>query len=307
VGWRITDWHDFEPSKQNDRDQTGALKYWKCPVSQNRRYKLLVLGDPKGWLYLSFWHAIVASWGRQTQESREDGVLRTASAGDHAATLEELAADTLIPAKKLQPAISKFLQMGWLCLDSKCIPNGIQMYSDTRLDKTRLDKTKLEEETPQFLSFPEIEYVQLTEQQYQKLCDKWGKDAVDNKIPDLDYWLCHNPKKRQGRDCYKTLNAWLRKDGGQGDPRKAVLALVCRVRQAPDHIKEGVERLLGVFSRWPATEAGLDFWVLGLRVRGTWLTEKDTKEVVHGVEHHAGIEPNRDVLAECRHGIAGRY
>ncbi len=142
MGWKINNWERFEPPKQNDRDQTGALKYWKCPVSQNRRYKLLTMSGPKGWEMLGIWHAIVASWGRQTRESRKGGVLRTALAGNNPASLSELAADALVPQVKLKAAIAKLLEMGWLCVESNCNPEEPEMDSETRLDKTRLDKTR---------------------------------------------------------------------------------------------------------------------------------------------------------------------
>ena len=142
MAWRIPDWEKFEPPIRSDRDSTKELRWWKCPVTQNRRYKLLVR-TRNGWKLLGVWHALVASWGRQTAKSRQGGVFRTALAGNKPATLEELSADTLVPKNTLDTAIKRLIELGWLtAVSNHDIPLDIppdvpavrQLESETRLD-----------------------------------------------------------------------------------------------------------------------------------------------------------------------------
>jgi len=204
MGWRIENWDKFEPPIQNDRDQSGELKWWKCPVSQNRRYKLLVMSEKTGWQMLGIWHAIVASWGRQTRESRKDGVLRTAMAGDNPATLKELSADTLVPQAKLKRAIAKFVEMGWLAVESNWNPDGIQTDSETRLDKTRLEENRKE-----YIYIADCSKVKLTQEDYDWLVDKWDKARVDAMALELEEYFYRKPKECATRNHKLTINNWL--------------------------------------------------------------------------------------------------
>lgn len=150
MAWRITDWEQFEPAKRSDRECNGPLRWWKCPVSQNMRYKGLVR-DHHGWQLLGIWHALVASWARQTRNSRQKGFFRGASTDDTLATLAELSDDTLVPKRTLKIAITRFVELGWLSIViPNDIPNDIptvyQWYSETRLDKTREEKKEKKEE-----------------------------------------------------------------------------------------------------------------------------------------------------------------
>ncbi len=230
MGWKIDDWKKFEPPLQNDRKQVGGLKWWKCPVGQNRRYKLLVMSGPKGWEMLGIWHALVASWGRQTRESRQGGMLRTALAGNDPALLSELASDTLVPQAKLKPAIAKFLEMGWLGLESNCNPNGIhirnpdgiQTDSETRLEETRQDKIRKE-----YIDIPNCSKVRLTQEDYDWLVSEWDKARVDAMILEAEDYFCSKPKKCASRNHKLTVNNWIRrnddkakaKQSGKPDPQ----------------------------------------------------------------------------------------
>jgi len=208
MAWKIKGWQEYEPPKQNDRDQSGALKYWKCPVSQNRRYKMLVMSGTRGWEVLGIWHAIVASWGRQKRGSRKDGVLRTAMAGDNPATLEELAIDTFVPRNKLRDAVAKFVSLGWLeDMLPEGNPDGIHADSETRLDKTKQDKTRLE-----YIAIPDCQKVQLTQEDYDWLKTKWGEAAVEAMILEAEDFAIREPKKSKGRNWKLTINNWLTRE-----------------------------------------------------------------------------------------------
>ena len=115
MGWRIPDWEKFEPPPRSDRNTDGALRWWKCPVTQNRRYKWLVK-QRNGWKLLGVWSALVSCWGRQSKKSRQGGVFRTVSSGDQPATLEELSGDSMVPKRTLEAAIKQFLEIGWLAV-----------------------------------------------------------------------------------------------------------------------------------------------------------------------------------------------
>ena len=228
MGWKITDWEKLEIPERKDRDCTGPLDYWKCPVTQNRRYKLLI-GQPKGWQWLGIWHALVASWGRQTRTSRQGGVFRTSEAGDRPASLEDLAADTLVPVKLLKEAIVKFLSSGWLSeLATNWQPIGNQMAGsgDTRLDKTRLDKTIL---TPK-LRFGgnenELGLVELTPEQHDKLEIKWGAAELSERLTAAhNYFQQIGPQAtaKRYKSHYHTLLNWDRMEKKRAQQNRPAL------------------------------------------------------------------------------------
>lgn len=56
-----------------------------------------------------------------------------------------------------------------------------------------------------------IDTVFLTQLEYDRLCEEFGKDAVDNCIEALDEWQTNNPKKAK-KDHNKTLRVWIKKD-----------------------------------------------------------------------------------------------
>ena len=67
---------------------------------------------------------------------------------------------------------------------------------------------------------PKVEYVQIHQAQYENLCAKWPKAAVDEMVLELDEWLCNNPNKRKGRDCNRTLHNWLRRESKKKEEKK---------------------------------------------------------------------------------------
>ena len=313
MGWKIDNWERFEPPKQNDRDQTGELKYWKCPVSQNRRYKLLTMSGPRGWEMLGIWHAIVTSWGRQTRESRKGGVLRTALAGNNPASLKELASDTLVPQAKLKPASAKLLEIGWLELESGCNtngsqmdnPNGIQTDSETRLDETRLDETRQEEKPP----VPKFTYrhnVKLTRVEYDKLLAELGDQGR------LDCWLdklsgYKASKGKSYKSDYATWGswgkAWWQREGSsmfgtkpqtqKEDGKIAILDTVAAKLNTPDHIKAKVASLIALYPRWAVNENILGFWCDRMKI----LDGPRSKRVLDIVLNKSGDwEPEKKIL-----------
>lgn len=160
MAWRIPDWEQFEPPKRPDREQAGPLLYWKCPTSQNRRYKQL-LKERGGCAKLGVWVALVSSWGRQTRESRISGILRSPEVGMKPASIDEISQDTMIHKRTLRVAIKRFIELGWLEEISdpgttsdipSDTPSVRQRYSETRLDETRQDKTLKNSEEPNRLS-----------------------------------------------------------------------------------------------------------------------------------------------------------
>jgi len=197
LAWKITDWEQIEPPKRSDRHPTGAIKWWKCPTSQNRRYKQL-LADRRGMEVVAAWYAIVASWGRQSKESRDEGILRSPGAGARPATLQELAVDTMIPAKKLEYAIHKLLSVGWLSTVDAIgttgdIPEGRQWSSETRQDKKRKEKKRREENPTPKINFRD--HVTLTQIQNDKLFTKLGQAKLDACYDKLENYKASNGKK----------------------------------------------------------------------------------------------------------------
>ena len=60
------------------------------------------------------------------------------------------------------------------------------------------------------LSYMEIDYVNLTQENYNKLVEKYGESNVKDKLIALDSYLANGIKKYKNH--YKTLQNWLNKD-----------------------------------------------------------------------------------------------
>ena len=74
-----------------------------------------------------------------------------------------------------------------------------------RLDKIRLDKDKNRIDKKD--KYGEYKRVELTQNEYQKLCEDFGKDFIDNQITLLDEYVESNNNKNK----YKNFNLVLRK------------------------------------------------------------------------------------------------
>lgn len=74
-----------------------------------------------------------------------------------------------------------------------------------RLDKIRLDKDK--NRIDKKYKYGDYKRVELTQNEYQKLCDDFGKDFIDNQITLLDEYVESNNNKNK----YKNFNLVLRK------------------------------------------------------------------------------------------------
>lgn len=65
-----------------------------------------------------------------------------------------------------------------------------------------------------YIHIPNVEKVQLTQEQYDKLVADYGKDYIDNKILDLDNYIV-NGKGSRYKDHNKVLRSWIRNDKKQ--------------------------------------------------------------------------------------------
>ena len=74
-----------------------------------------------------------------------------------------------------------------------------------RLDKIRLDKDKIRLDKKD--KYGEYKRVELTQNEYQKLCDDFGKDFIDNQITLIDEYVESNNNKNK----YKNFNLVIRK------------------------------------------------------------------------------------------------
>ena len=74
-----------------------------------------------------------------------------------------------------------------------------------RLDKIRLDKDKNRIDSKN--KYGEYKRIELTQQEYEKLCDDFGKDFINNQIALLDEYVESNNNKNK----YKNFNLVIRK------------------------------------------------------------------------------------------------
>lgn len=96
-------------------------------------------------------------------------------------------------------------------LDTDCIQHVPNLEAQVRLGKYSIVKDKKEKI---YIHIPNVEKVELTQEQYDKLVAEHGKEYVDNKILDMDSYVINNPKKAY-KDYYRALGTWIRKDKQQ--------------------------------------------------------------------------------------------
>ena len=72
-------------------------------------------------------------------------------------------------------------------LDTECIQDVSSLDTQIRLDKNRLDKISIDKSgKPQKHKFGEFNHVLLTDAEYTKLCDDYGKEVADKYIQKVD-------------------------------------------------------------------------------------------------------------------------
>lgn len=54
--------------------------------------------------------------------------------------------------------------------------------------------------------------VKMTDAEYSKLCEKYGKEETDSKIEDMNNWLVQGKNRNKITDHYRGLTNWLKKD-----------------------------------------------------------------------------------------------
>ena len=97
--------------------------------------------------------------------------------------------------------------------------------TDTEKKKNKKEKSKYADD------------VFMTEDEYQKLCDRFGKPEANSKIEDLSLWKGSKGKKT--KDDYKTLCTWFKKDGVQ-QPIRGKPSIRDEIEQAKREVAEGI-------------------------------------------------------------------
>lgn len=87
---------------------------------------------------------------------------------------------------------------------TECIQDGYKVDTEARLGKVRLELGKVSQE-----SFGEFENVQLSEEEYTKLCEVLGKVGTDNLIAELSSYMASTGKRYKSH--YATLQGWARR------------------------------------------------------------------------------------------------
>ena len=77
----------------------------------------------------------------------------------------------------------------------------------TQCNANRIDKNRLDKDIDKKYKYGEYNRVELTQNEYDKLCNDFGKDFIDNQITLLDEYVESNNNKNK----YKNFNLVLRK------------------------------------------------------------------------------------------------
>jgi hypothetical protein len=100
-------------------------------------------------------------------------------------------------------------------VDTKCIQGVRKTDTQVRLGKDSIDKVSIKEKIYLSLKFIDdvIDKVKITQEQYNKLVDKFNKDIVHKNIIALDNYIA-NGKGNKYKDHFRALNVWCSKDNG---------------------------------------------------------------------------------------------
>lgn len=92
--------------------------------------------------------------------------------------------------------------------------NNKRTTTEQQLNTNKNDKNVKNDNKNIYIHIPNVEKVQLTQEQYDKLVADYGKDYIDNKILDLDNYIV-NGKGSRYKDHNKVLRSWIRNDKKQ--------------------------------------------------------------------------------------------
>lgn len=92
--------------------------------------------------------------------------------------------------------------------------NNKRTASEQQMNTYNNDKNVENDNKNIYIHIPNVEKVQLTQEQYDKLVAEHGKEYIDNKILDLDNYIV-NGKGSRYKDHNKVLRSWIRNDKKQ--------------------------------------------------------------------------------------------
>ena len=218
MGLHIPDYEQHYGKRKGRKNQFAkGIPSIMVPTGTNAKYRKLIQskGGPKAF---TVWVQLLCYWGDQVATKWATGGLWGA---DGMATIEEIATARHLKPQLVKEAVAKLLELGWLeesqpadaQLGNNWATTGQPSKAKQREEKLSKEKQREEKKPPPpYLNFPEMQFIKLTQDRYDKLCAKWGKSAVDDMLSDLNVWLHDNPKKRATRDCYLTLGNWLKRE-----------------------------------------------------------------------------------------------
>ena len=222
--YQVKDWDaHFEGAKSKTYNNKTSCT---MPTKHGLGYKRLVKRKDGGALF-GAWCALIQILSRHpkprqgycTDTGRIDGIPYDPS------DLECLAD---IPAKHFKSVyeICSSQVVGWLMVISEGIPQGyhkdskypLNSNSNSNLDSNLDSNTNPKDTPPKRLSFGEFRNVKLTDEEYNKLCDKRNRATVDAGIEVLGAWLRSTGKKRKCHYACLNDSSWVwEKVGGNGN------------------------------------------------------------------------------------------
>jgi len=92
-------------------------------------------------------------------------------------------------------------------------PTDNKQSSNSQATTNEEGSKKVKKEKKVYIQIPDIEYVNLTQKQYDNITSIYGKEITDQKIDDLNVWK--GSKGGVSKDDNLTLQNWLRRDKGK--------------------------------------------------------------------------------------------
>jgi hypothetical protein len=193
---RIKNWHEF----QHFKDRRPPWIKLHRDILEKRDINMI--SD------CSF-RVLVGCWLLASEDKDMQGVLPD---------VEEIAFRMRMPKDKIEKSLRElkpFIEQD----DISLISNRYQLdYPETETEtETKTEtETYMRDKRGTLCVFGEFGKVKLTDPEYQKLCDKHGKEKADAGIRELDAWLERTGKKRKNHYACLSDAGWMwEKIGGQ--------------------------------------------------------------------------------------------
>lgn len=190
-----------------------------------------LLEQKRGLEIFAIWCLILE---KTTAEKKPENRGKLLNHRDKPATISEIAKSISLPTRAIlvKTAINTLISMGWIIAE-EASESSEQTSAKSIVVKS---KVKLSKDKNKYL-----EFVLLTDEEYKKLCDRFGKSVADSYIERLNNYLGSKGKKYKSH--YHTILNWINKDGVDKKQSSPPLSVDSEGKTPRQRALEQIERL----------------------------------------------------------------